>query len=68
MSKVSGCGVDLEEISNDGWTALMWAAEKGLISIVKILIENGSAKKEDWKGYTALMFAVIQKSSRHRKH
>ena len=39
---LTGCRVDLEKTSDDGWTALMCAAQKGSLDVVKVLIERGA--------------------------
>jgi ankyrin repeat protein len=35
-------GADVEAKVEDGWTPLLWAAEKGYETIVKLLVEKGA--------------------------
>ena len=51
-------GADVNVQVNNGWTALIWAAEKGHKEIVEMLLEGGAdvnIKSDD--GYTALIWA-----------
>jgi serine/threonine-protein phosphatase 6 regulatory ankyrin repeat subunit B len=47
-------------MNEDGWSALMIAASKGSMEILKLLIENGTALdvKNHQGGQTALIFAA----------
>ena len=53
-------GLDVNGMNEDGWSALMVAASKGSMEILKLLIENGAALdvKNRQGGQTALIFAA----------
>lgn len=53
-------GLDVNGMNERGWSALMIAASKGNMEILKLLIENGAAldDKNHQGGQTALIFAA----------
>ncbi len=52
-------GADVDVKDEDGWTALMWAADRGYTNIVEALIKAGAdVNAKDNDGYTALMKAA----------
>jgi ankyrin repeat protein len=51
-------GADVNYISNDGWTPLMWSSYKSHLKIVKTLIENGAEVNcKNKNGDTPLIFS-----------
>ena len=51
-------GMDLNAQDNDGYTALMLAAEGGYVEMVRLLVEHGVDVNAQYYGYTALMLAA----------
>ncbi len=54
--------IDINTCDSRGYTAMLWAAQKGNIDIVNLLIKNGAnieAKHEASRGYTPLIVAAI---------
>ncbi len=53
-------GLDVNGMNKNGWSALMIAASKGNVDILKLLIENGAALdvRKYQGGQTALIFAA----------
>jgi serine/threonine protein kinase len=59
VKKYLDAGMSANIKDNDGWTALMIAAENGHTEIVKLLLENGAdVNAKDIIGWTALMIAA----------
>jgi ankyrin repeat protein len=57
-------GADVNIQDNDGWTALMYAANEESDNIVTLLINAGAdVNIKDNDGWTALMFAIREKST-----
>lgn len=53
--------IDIEEIDNDGWTALLCAAHAGHADCVKLLLAAGAAiDQPDQMGWTSLMWACYK--------
>jgi ankyrin repeat protein len=55
-------GGDVDIKNKLGWTALIWASDKGHLEIVKLLVENGAKidLQDNW-GRTALNVAKTKK-------
>ena len=55
----SDAGADVDARDDDGWTALMWAAQEGRADAVRLLIGAGAdVDIDDDDGWTALMLAA----------
>jgi ankyrin repeat protein len=56
-------GADVESPNADGQTALMVVARTGRVDAARLLLEHGAKVNsvEQWRGQTALMWAVAQK-------
>ena len=51
-------GSNVNAINNDGNTALIWAARKGLLDIAKGLLKNGaSVNHKNIYGFSAIIYA-----------
>lgn len=58
IREVSRLTKNIDEKSDTGWTALMYAIQKGNAAVVDVLIENGAdVEMEDSKGITPLVLA-----------
>jgi len=58
---VEECSADLNVLSNNGWTALMWASSGGHMDVVRYLVAECSADvnlQSRGSGWTALMLAA----------
>jgi ankyrin repeat protein len=54
-------GCDIEAVEDQGYTALMWAAEEGRVDTISFLIERGaSLNVQNNQGGTALMWSVYE--------
>ena len=55
---------DVNAVTKDGWTALMYAASEGQMSMVRALIAaNANVNIIDENGNTALSFSILYKHS-----
>jgi ankyrin repeat protein len=58
------CGIDLNAVDLDGWTALIYALKKNNSSIASYLIDNGiDLNVVDGTGKTALMYALDHRNT-----
>ncbi|KAK0398478.1 hypothetical protein QR680_002608 [Steinernema hermaphroditum] len=61
MARLILADSEIDDTDNDGWSALLNAAHKGYVQIVRLLLEAGSAVDQtDLMGWTALMWAVYK--------
>ncbi|MFZ1984180.1 MAG: ankyrin repeat domain-containing protein, partial [Desulfatitalea sp.] len=52
-------GADVHKTDNDGWSALMWAAERNYFNIAQLLLDSGAqVDQPDLEGWTPLMRAA----------
>ncbi len=59
VQRLVGAGADVNEQDSDGWTPLMYAAQKGRLEVAKLLLEKGAdpiTRRKD--GSTAFMDAI----------
>jgi ankyrin repeat protein len=57
---VAGGGVDVNGVDRDGYTALIWAAKRGFVDCMKILLDaKADVDKADRRGMTPLHWAVF---------
>ena len=50
-------GANVNAKNDGGWTALMWASDKGHFEIVKYLVKGADINAKQNNGFTALMLA-----------
>jgi ankyrin repeat protein len=62
IERLLKAGADVESANADGQTALMVIARTGFVDAAKVLLKHGAKVNavEQWRGQTALMWAVAQ--------